>query len=92
MTECPESFEIPETLPIVPLRGMVVFPHMVLPIYVTRERSIAAIDDAMAGASDLVGAARAHAVPIVFFQEAHRRDLVDFGRELDGAEDSDGGV
>ncbi len=49
MTECPESFAIPETLPIVPLRGMVVFPHMVLPIYVTRERSIAAIDDAMAG-------------------------------------------
>ena len=25
-------------------------------------------------------------MPIVFFQEAHRRDLVDFGRELDGAE------
>jgi nicotinamidase-related amidase len=23
---------------------------------------------------------------VVFFQEAHRRDLVDFGRELDGAE------
>lgn len=34
----------------------------------------------------LVEAARAAGVPIVFFQEAHRRDLVDFGRELDGAE------
>ena len=35
----------------------------------------------------LVTTARECAVPIVFFQEAHRRDLVDFGRELDGAED-----
>ena len=34
----------------------------------------------------LVEAARRNGVPIVFFQEAHRRDLVDFGRELDGAE------
>ena len=35
----------------------------------------------------LVEAARKCGVPIVFFQEAHRRDLIDFGRELDGAED-----
>ncbi len=34
----------------------------------------------------LVATARECGVPIVFFQEAHRRDLVDFGRELDGAE------
>ncbi len=34
----------------------------------------------------LIRAARGSGVPIVFFQEAHRRDLVDFGRELDGAE------
>ncbi len=43
-------------------------------------------DEAMRRAIALVGAARRHGVPIVFFQEAHRRDLVDFGRELDGAE------
>lgn len=35
----------------------------------------------------LVDKARACGIPIVFFQEAHRRDLVDFGRELDGVED-----
>ncbi len=35
----------------------------------------------------LVDAARRCGVPVVFFQEAHRRDLIDFGRELDGAED-----
>jgi nicotinamidase-related amidase len=34
----------------------------------------------------LVAACRMSGVPVVFFQEAHRRDLVDFGRELDGVE------
>ncbi len=34
----------------------------------------------------LIDAARAQDVPVVFFQEAHRPDLVDFGRELDGSE------
>jgi len=35
----------------------------------------------------LIEKARACNIPIVFLQEAHRRDLIDFGRELDGAED-----
>ena len=43
--------------------------------------------EAMDRAPALVAKARQCGVPIVFFQEAHRRDLVDFGRELDGAED-----
>lgn len=43
-------------------------------------------DDRMQGAPALIAKARACGVPIVFFQEAHRRNLVDFGRELDGAE------
>ena len=42
--------------------------------------------EAMGRAPALVAAARECGVPVVFFQEAHRRDLVDFGRELDGAE------
>lgn len=37
-------------------------------------------------AERIVGAARAAHIPIVFFQESHRRDGVDFGRELDGDE------
>jgi nicotinamidase-related amidase len=31
----------------------------------------------------VVNACRAAGVPVVFTQEVHRRDLVDFGRELD---------
>jgi nicotinamidase-related amidase len=34
----------------------------------------------------LVDTARAAGVPMIFFQEVHRRSLVDFGRELDGVE------
>ncbi len=35
----------------------------------------------------VIDAARAAGIPVVFFQEAHRRSMVDFGRELDGTED-----
>ncbi len=42
--------------------------------------------EAMDLAPALIAKARECSVPIIFFQEAHRRDLVDFGRELDGAE------
>ncbi|MEN3265935.1 cysteine hydrolase [Pseudonocardia sp.] len=38
-------------------------------------------------AERLVAAARDAGVPIIFFQEVHRPSGVDFGRELDGAED-----
>jgi nicotinamidase-related amidase len=34
----------------------------------------------------VIAAARSAGVPVVFIQEAHRPDLVDFGRELDGVE------
>lgn len=37
-------------------------------------------------AERLVAAARSAGVPVIFFQEVHRRSGVDFGRELDGAE------
>jgi len=35
----------------------------------------------------LIEKARECDIPVVLIQEAHRRDLIDFGRELDGAED-----
>ena len=34
----------------------------------------------------VVDASHGAGIPVVFFQEIHRRDLVDFGRELDGTE------
>ncbi len=43
-------------------------------------------DARMEGVPALIQKARDCGVPVVFFQEAHRPDLIDFGRELDGAE------
>ena len=54
------------------------------------ERSIANMPgykERMIAARDLVAAAHDNDVPVVFIQEVHRPDLVDFGRELDGDED-----
>ncbi|MBV9469533.1 MAG: cysteine hydrolase [Abitibacteriaceae bacterium] len=41
---------------------------------------------AVANSRQVIAAARAVSLPVIFIQERHRRDLVDFGRELDGAE------
>jgi ATP-dependent Lon protease len=43
------DFELPSELPILPLRESVVFPYMVMPLFVTREKSVAAVEDALAG-------------------------------------------
>ena len=39
------SLEVYETLPIVPLRDVVVFPHMIVPLFVGREKSIRALEE-----------------------------------------------
>ncbi len=41
----------------------------------------------MLHARQAIDAARAAGIPVIFIQEAHRPDHVDFGRELDGDED-----
>jgi ATP-dependent Lon protease len=40
--------KIPEVLPVLPLRDIVIFPFMIVPLYVSRERSIKAVDQALA--------------------------------------------
>ncbi len=41
--------EIPDLLPLLPVRDIVVFPHMVIPLFVGREMSIRAIEHALSG-------------------------------------------
>ena len=43
-----KTIDIPETLPMLPVRDIVVFPYMILPLYVGRESSIRAVEDALA--------------------------------------------
>jgi ATP-dependent Lon protease len=48
----------PRTLPLLPLRDIIVFPHMVVPLFVGREKSINALEEAMAGDRELLLAAQ----------------------------------
>jgi len=41
--------EIPGRLPLLPIRDIVIFPYMILPLFVGRDMSIKAIDDALSG-------------------------------------------
>lgn len=43
-----ESLRIPEMLPVLPLRDISIFPFMIVPLFVSRERSIRAVDQALA--------------------------------------------
>src|SRR5687767_12432389 len=40
--------KIPDALPVLPLRDIVIFPFMIVPLYVSREKSIKAVDQALA--------------------------------------------
>lgn len=39
--------DVPESLPLLPVRDIVVFPYMILPLYVGRESSIRAVEEAL---------------------------------------------
>jgi ATP-dependent Lon protease len=48
-------------LPLLPLRDIIVFPHMVVPLFVGREKSINALEDAMGRDKEILLAAQRHA-------------------------------
>ena len=43
-----EQVKLPDSLPVLPLRDIVIFPFMIVPLFVQRERSIRAVDQALA--------------------------------------------
>ncbi|MEW6486483.1 MAG: endopeptidase La [Thermodesulfobacteriota bacterium] len=48
-------------LPLIPLRDVVVFPHMVIPLFVGRDKSIAALEEAMAADREILLASQKEA-------------------------------
>ncbi len=39
--------QIPESMPVLPLRDIVIYPFMIVPLFVSRDRSIKAVDEAL---------------------------------------------
>lgn len=51
----PDSPKIPDTLPILPLRGLVVYPDTAVPLTIGQPRSIRLVDDVVASEERLIG-------------------------------------
>ena len=49
-------------LPVLPLRDIVVFPHMVVPLFVGREKSVKALDEIMKGEKQILLATQKNSV------------------------------
>ncbi|NQY99375.1 MAG: endopeptidase La [Bdellovibrionales bacterium] len=47
-----------KSLPLLPLRDLIIFPHMMMPLFVGREKSINALEEAMSKQIDIVFAAQ----------------------------------
>jgi ATP-dependent Lon protease len=45
--EAPDQPQIPDELPVLPLRDIVIYPFMIVPLFVSREKSIRAVDEAL---------------------------------------------
>jgi ATP-dependent Lon protease len=61
--------------PALPLRDVVVYPHMVIPLFVGREKSIQALDKAMGGNKQILLAAQKSAAD----DEPHEEDIYTIG-------------
>ena len=42
-----QQLQIPNELPVLPLRDIVIYPFMIVPLFVSREKSIRAVDEAL---------------------------------------------
>jgi ATP-dependent Lon protease len=49
-----EQIEIPQTLPMLPVRDIVVFPYMIIPLFVGRDSSIRSVEEALTKTDRLI--------------------------------------
>jgi ATP-dependent Lon protease len=67
--------EIPDVLPLIPLRDLILFPNLVVPLFVGRERSITALEESMRQDHLVALVTQKHAET----QDPGREDLYDIG-------------
>ena len=89
MAKTEKDTENKPTIPLLPLRDIVVFPHMVVPLFVGRQRSIAAVESAMQQGKDILLVAQKEARnneprPADIFEIGTRSTIVQLLRLPDG--------
>jgi ATP-dependent Lon protease len=58
MSDTIDTPRVNESLPVLPLRDIVVFPHMIVPLFVGRDKSIRALEEAMEAEKSILLAAQ----------------------------------
>lgn len=61
MTDTPPKLSNSVLLPVLPLRDIVVFPHMIVPLFVGRDKSVRALEEVMAKDKQILLVAQKHA-------------------------------
>ena len=70
-----QEFKLLKNTPVLPLRNIVVFPHMVVPLFVGRDKSIAALESVMDKGQELLFLAQKDAD----VNDPEKKDLYDVG-------------
>ena len=70
-----QEFKLFKNTPVLPLRNIVVFPHMVVPLFVGRDKSIAALESVMDKGQELLFLAQKDAD----VNDPEKKDLYDVG-------------
>ena len=70
-----QEVSIPETLPVLPLPDVVIFPYMIVPLFVNREQSVHAVDQSLAEHRMILVAAQKSPEA----EDPTAEDLYDFG-------------
>ena len=70
-----QEFKLFENTPVLPLRNIVVFPHMVVPLFVGRDKSISALESVMDKGQELLFLAQKDAD----INDPEKKDLYEIG-------------
>ena len=89
MTVHNDSLDQSVTLPLLPLRDVVVFPHMVIPLFVGRPKSIKALETAMESGKNIMlvaqkSAAKDEPVPEDLYQVGSMANILQMLKLPDG--------
>lgn len=71
----PEEIQLPEVIPLLPIRDLVLFPFMIIPLFVGREASIKAVDEALSKDRLILLSAQKD----IIVEEPTQNDIFDIG-------------